>query len=38
LRFALQHHELVLIRKDWGEDARYANLRVLAEFVQASTR
>jgi hypothetical protein len=31
----LQHRELVLIRKGWGEDARYAGLRVLAEFLQS---
>jgi hypothetical protein len=30
----IQHRELVLVRKRWGEDARYANLRVLAEILQ----
>jgi hypothetical protein len=34
----IQHRELVLVRKGWGEDARYANLRVLAEFMQTSTQ
>jgi hypothetical protein len=34
----IQHRKLVLVRKLWGEDARYANLRVLAEFMQTSTR
>jgi hypothetical protein len=31
----LQHSRLVLIRKRWGEDAHYAGLRVLAEFLQS---
>jgi hypothetical protein len=33
----LQHRELVLIRKRWGEDARYADLRVLSEFLQSTS-
>jgi hypothetical protein len=32
----IQHSQLVCVRKQWGEDARYANLRVLVEFLQAT--
>jgi hypothetical protein len=32
----IQHRELVLVRKRWGEDAWYANLRVLAEVLKTA--
>jgi hypothetical protein len=32
----LQHRELVLVRKWFGEDAQYANLRVLTEMLQTA--
>jgi hypothetical protein len=36
IKLQIQHRELVLVRKRLGEDARYANLRVLVEVLQAA--
>jgi hypothetical protein len=32
----VQHSDLVLVRKRWGEDTRYAHVRVLAEFLNSA--